>query len=52
MDGDIFMGIFFVVQIIIIVMNVYCYYYRMRVGYKVRENGIIIENYWEWIGKR
>lgn len=52
MDGDILMGIPFVVQTTTIATNVHRHHYRMKAGYKVRENGIITENYWERIGKR
>ncbi|KAJ0260006.1 P-loop containing nucleoside triphosphate hydrolases superfamily protein [Hirschfeldia incana] len=42
----------FVVQTITMTRNVHRHRYRMGAGYKVGENGDVIENYWERIGER
>ncbi|KAH0886505.1 hypothetical protein HID58_062601 [Brassica napus] len=42
----------FVVQTITMTRNVHRHRYRMGPGYKVGENGDVIENYWERIGER
>lgn len=42
----------FVVQTITMARNVHRHRYRMGAGYKVGENGDVIENYWERIGER
>ncbi|KAJ0230186.1 P-loop containing nucleoside triphosphate hydrolases superfamily protein [Hirschfeldia incana] len=42
----------FVVQTITMARNVHRHRYRMGPGYKVGDNGDVIENYWERIGER
>ncbi|CAN8247518.1 unnamed protein product [Cochlearia groenlandica] len=42
----------FVVQTITMARNVHRHRYRMGAGYKVGEDGEVIENYWERIGER
>ncbi|KAF3579102.1 hypothetical protein DY000_02030069 [Brassica cretica] len=42
----------FVVQTVTMARNVHRHRYRMGAGYKVGENGDVIENYWERIGER
>lgn len=41
----------FVVQTITMTRNVHRHRYRMGVGYKVSDDGVVIENYWERIGE-
>ncbi|KAK4784054.1 hypothetical protein SAY86_018422 [Trapa natans] len=41
----------FVVQTITMTRNVHRHRYRMGVGYKVSDDGIVTENYWERIGE-
>lgn len=48
MDGT-FSWLPFVEQTIAMARNVHKHRYRMGVGYKVQEDGTIIENYWEQI---
>lgn len=48
MDGT-FSWVPFVEQTIAMARNVHKHRYRMGVGYKVQEDGTIIENYWEQI---
>ncbi|KAG7653327.1 P-loop containing nucleoside triphosphate hydrolase [Arabidopsis suecica] len=42
----------FVVQTITMARNVHRHHYRMGAGYKVGDDGVITENYWERIGER
>lgn len=39
----------FVVQTVTMARNVHRYRYRMGTGYNVREDGSVVENYWERI---
>ena len=42
----------FVVQTIKMARNVHRHHYRMGAGYKVDDDGVITEDYWERIGER
>ncbi|XP_009118483.1 uncharacterized protein LOC103843496 [Brassica rapa] len=42
----------FVVQTITMARNVHRHHYRMGAGYKVDDDGVITEDYWERIGER